>query len=60
MEAEDLAEFLPIRKPKHVIDGTASGVKLMVGGVVGGAVSLVALPAIGAHPANGVQKPLIV
>ena len=49
MEAEDLAEILPLRKPKHVIDGAASGMKLVVGGVVTGAVGLVAMPAMGAR-----------
>ena len=48
-ESEDLAELLPLRKPKHVLDGTASGLKLVVGGVAAGAVGLVAMPAIGAY-----------
>ena len=48
-ESEDLAELLPLRKPKHVLDGTASGLKLVVGGVAAGAVGVVAMPAIGAY-----------
>ena len=41
LEAEDIAEVLPIRKPKHIIDGTASGLKLAAGGIIGGAAALV-------------------
>ena len=54
MEAEELSEMLPLRKPKSVIDGTTSGLKLAVGGVVGGAVGLVAMPAIGTY--EGAKK----
>ena len=46
MEADELAEILPLRKPKHLVDGTASGLKLIVGGAIGGAVGLVAMPAL--------------
>ena len=62
MEAEDLSEILPLRKPKHAIDGALSGVKLMAGGVVTGAAGLVAMPIVGAREsgvkgfASGVAK----
>ena len=37
MEAEELEAMLPIRKPKHLLDGATSGLKLAAGGVITGA-----------------------
>ena len=60
MEAEDIGEILPIRKPKHIAEGTASGLKLAAGGFVAGAVALVAMPVMGAREGakngNGTYK----
>ena len=49
MEAEELSEMLPLRKPKNIIDGTADGLKLALGGVAAGAVGAIALPAVGTY-----------
>jgi hypothetical protein len=49
MDAEELQELLPIKKPKHLLDGTTSGVKLVGGAVVAGAVGLIAMPVMGAR-----------
>lgn len=49
IEAEEISEVLPIRKPKHIVDGTASGIKLAAGGVLGGAAALVAMPVMGTY-----------
>ncbi len=48
LDSEDIAEMLPIRKPKHVGEGVGSAVKLVTGGVAAGAAGLVMLPVKGA------------
>ena len=47
--AEELAEILPFRKPKHAGEGLSSGVKLIAGGAVAGLGALVAAPVQGAR-----------
>ena len=65
MEAEELSELLPINKPKHVVDGAASGLKLIAGGTVAGLAGLVAMPVLGAKEggvkgfAGGVAKGVV-
>ena len=48
LDPDEVAEMLPIRKPKHVGEGVASALKLVTGSVVAGAAGLVILPAKGA------------
>lgn len=48
LDPDEVAEMLPIRKPKHVGEGVTSALGLVTGSVVAGAAGLVILPAKGA------------